>query len=332
VPKSTPANPTAAPDAGRACDATTATCPLKKAIQGRFTELVAKCGDAAHVQADGTNLAEGAATTFALKRVRDGAAAGSASGPMNGQSLRSLNWKPKRPADWKAGDEFEFDVSGDGQSAKSENKFKFHEYPAAGPETKTFNCTSGSFAWTGKFDIEFAADVITVTVKIKLLNRQGAKPAAASDPMPAVGAAVSDDDKASMKADIEGKLSAKVKLYRKDCGFADACSCAKPVKVVVDFVESGEHHEVNLFQGAGRANSANWTRTKTRDNSWAHETGHLLAWYDEYTGGAVGTTPRWKANEAANVMNVGLTVPAEYGWDFRDWWAGKSGEDWKAKN
>jgi hypothetical protein len=90
-----------------------------------------------------------------------------------------------------------------------------------------------------------------------------------------------------MKADIEGKLSRKINLYRKNCAFGDACACPKPIVVVVDFVESGQHHEVNLYQGPGRANAMNWTREKTRDNSWAHETGHLLDWYDEYAGGAV---------------------------------------------
>jgi len=57
----------------------------------------------------------------------------------------------------------------------------------------------------------------------------------------------------------------------------------------------------------------------------------LLGFYDEYTGGAVGAAPRWKPNEAANIMNVGLTEPPEYCWDFRDWFAGKTGESWKAK-
>lgn len=330
VPKQSPANPNAKPDAAAPCAAEATTCPLAKAIKGRFTELTAKCGDAAHVEADGTNLAEGAATTFAVKRVRDAAALTSVSGPMNAQSLRNLNWKPKRPANWAAGDEFAFDVSGDGQTAASENKFKFFEYPDAGPETKTFNCVSGAFAWTGKFDIKFAADQVTVTVKIKLINRLGAKPADGAA-MPAAGDPVTDADKTAMKTDVEGKLSGKVKLYRKDCGFGDACSCPKPIKIVVDFVESGAHHEVNLFQGAGRANASNWTRVKTRDNSWAHETGHLLGWYDEYAGGAVGTAPRWKPDEAAHIMKTGLTMPPEYAWDFRDWYKGKSGEDWKAK-
>ena len=158
-----------------------------------------------------------------------------------------------------------------------------------------------------------------MTVKVKLVNRLGAKPANSTDPLPAIGDPVTDADKASMKADIEGKLSNKVSLIRKNCQFGAACSCPKPIKIVVQFVESGEHHLVNLFQGSGRANSSNWTRVKTRANSWAHETRHLLAWFHEYTGGAVGTAPRWKANEPANVMNVGLTVPPEYAWDFRDW-------------
>jgi hypothetical protein len=330
VPKQTPANPSAAPDAGAPCAGTEAACPLQKKITGRFTEVTAKCGDPAHVEADGTNLAEGATTTFSPKCLRDSAALTAVSGPMNGQSVRNLDWKPKRPANWAKGDEFSFGVSGDGQSAQSENKFKFHEYPAVASETKTFNCVSGVFAWTGKFDILFADDVVTVTVKIKLVNRLGAKPAAGAA-LPAIGEAVTDADKASMKADVEGKLSSKVKLFRTNCAFAAACTCAKPIKIVVSFVEADAHHDVNLFQGAGRANASNWTRVKTRENSWAHETGHLLGWYDEYTDGAVGATPRWQANEPANVMNVGLTVPPEYGWDFRDWYTGKSGEDWTAK-
>jgi hypothetical protein len=99
--------------------------------------------------------------------------------------------------------------------------------------------------------------------------------------------------------------------------------------VQLDFVESGEHHVVNLFQGPGRANAANWTRVKTRDNSWAHETGHLLAWYDEYVGGAVGTSPRWTAPNDTAVMSSGLKVPFEYYWDFRDWLKGKTSQEWE---
>ena len=37
--------------------------------------------------------------------------------------------------------------------------------------------------------------------------------------------------------------------------------------VVVDFVESGQHHEVRLYQESGRANATNCAREKTRDNA-----------------------------------------------------------------
>ena len=182
--------------------------------------------------------------------------------------------------------------------------------------------------------IELKDGQITVTTKIKLINRQGAKPADGAA-LPAAGPAVSDADKQAMKADIEGKLSDQRLFHRAGCERGDGCDCPKgrgcckvQVRIVVDFVESGEHHVVNLFQGAGRANSGNWTRVKTRDNSYAHETGHLLGFYDEYAGGAVGSAPRWKV-QAGVIMASGLTVPAEYYWDFRDWLKSKcSGEAW----
>jgi hypothetical protein len=332
MPKSRPSSPSSGPNPSAPVGATVQPCPLAKSIAGRFTEAERKCGDAAHVEADGVQISEGASTTFSIARVRDGSALTSVSAPMRGQQVRNRSWGPKRPADYRAGDTFRLEVSADGASARGANQFRFFEYPSYAAETKTHACTSGVFGWTGKYAIAFASDLITVTVKIKLLNRQGSKPASASDPMPAIGAAVSDGDKAAMKADVEGKLSEKVKLYRTACAFAAGCTCAKPIKIDVQFVESGQHHDVNLFQGSGRANATNWTRVKTRDNSWAHETGHLLGWYDEYTGGAVGTAPRWQPNEPANVMNVGLTVPPEYGWDFRDWFAGKTGESWTARS
>lgn len=306
-------------------------CPVQKSISGRFKQAELKCGEAGHVEADGVNISEAASTSFAIKRVRGGTSIKSVSGPMNGQHVRDLAWEPQRHAGHQVGDEYTFDVSADGVSAPSSNKFKFKDFPDYGPETKTFACSSGIYGWTGKFDIKYSADKITVTVKIKLQNRLGGKPATEAAAKPAIGPAVSDEDKTTMKADIEGKLSEIASLYRKNCVFAEGCSCPKLIYIVVEFVESGEHHVVDLYTGAGRANSGSWCRIKTRDNTYAHEVGHLLAFYDEYTGGAVGSAPRWKPNEPANIMNVGLTFPAEYSWDFRDWFAAKTGEEWTAK-
>jgi hypothetical protein len=322
--------PNQGPKANTPCDSPVTPCNVQKSIVGKFTEISVKCGDPANVEADGVCIPEGAATSFNITRVRDGLSVDSVNAPMKGLKVRLANWKPKRSAGHLKNDAFIFEVSAGGKSAKSSNQFVFSEIPDQASETKTIACTSGVFGWTGKFDIKYLNDTVFVTIKIKLQNRSGPR-AAAGEANPAIGDPVTAEDKLAMRTDIEGKLSSKVKLIRTACGFGAACTCEKPIKIAVEFVESGEHHVVDLFQGSGRANANEWTRVKTRENSWAHETGHLLGFYDEYTGGAVGATPRWLANEPANVMNIGLTVPPNYGWDFRDWMTAKTGESWTAK-
>ncbi len=209
------------------------------------------------------------------------------------------------------------------------------KYPDIERDTNSFACSSGAFAWTGKFDILLKRGELEIRVKIKLVNRQGAKAATGTTPLPPIGPPLSPAEKATMKADIEGKLGGKWLFHRAHCKNGGGCGCPKnrgcckiPVKIVVEFVESGHHHEVNLFQGAGRANATNWTRVKTRENSYAHETGHLLGFYDEYAGGAVGKPPRWKVRPGV-IMSTGLAVPVEYYWDFRDWLKTRcQGEEW----
>lgn len=319
----------------REVDSSTEPCPLAKSITGRFTEEEVKCGSSAHLEADAVNIDDGQTVQFALRKLPDQSGIATETAPLAGSQVRGKEWISKKPSDLWPPDEVDFQVSADGVSADSENKLHFHNYANKALETKTINCASGVYGWTGKFDIKFEAGKVIVLVKIKLINRLGGKPAT-GDPMPAAGAAVTAADKLAMKTDIEGKLTNKWLVHRVDCQRDAACDCPSDrkcckfrVTVQVDFVESGEHHEVNLFQGAGRANASNWTRVKTRDNSYAHETGHLLAWYDEYSTGAVGTAPRWIANNAGAVMNTGLTVPETYYWDFRDWYAGKTGETWE---
>lgn len=315
-------------------------CPLqkKKAIRGSFEKTEAKCGDKVGLQATATNIADGTTVNFALRQLPGKQGLGTESSPLQGAAVSpaKLKWISKKTFDGWTKPQVDFEVSADGVSKDSDNKFSFFNYSDKASETKTIPCSSGVFGWTGKFDIEFKDGVVLVTVKIKLINRLGAKPANAGDPLPAAGDPVTAADKAAMKADVEGKLSQRWILHREQCQRLSACDCPKdrrcckfPVKVAVQFVESGEHHTVNLFQGAGRANASNWTRVKTRDNSWAHETGHLLGFYDEYVGGAVGAAPRWSAPNDTHVMSAGLVVPKEYYWDFRDWYKSKTGESWE---
>jgi len=310
-------------------------CPHRRSLTGRFALTEAKCGDEVGLEADGQNIADGTSASFALRSPPGGATFRTETAPLNSNQVRGLNWVSKKPTDDWPRPEVDFRVTAGGETADSENQFNFHRYANQASETKTIPCSSGVYGWTGKFDIAFTDGVVIVTIKIKLINRLGSKPASGGA-MPAAGPAVSDADKTSMRTDIEGKLSGKRVLHRDNCQRGAGCDCPNgrkcckfQVQVRVRFVESGQHHEVNLFQGSGQASARNWTRVKTRDNSWAHETGHLLAWYDEYATGAVGSAPRWQPVRAGAVMNTGLTVPAEYYWDFRDWHQSKSGEPWE---
>ena len=325
--------PSAKPDAPPPKKAPADPAKPTPTLKGKFKTSPVPCGDAVALQLDGTDLPPNSNAAVVVKAVDGDKALSNLNGPLSGQS-GALQWISKKPGSTWGKPEVYFSAEAGGAKAKSDNQLEFKKYADAASETKTFNCSSGVFGWTGKFDIEFKSGVLKVLTKVKLINRQGAKPATSSDPLPAAGPAVSDADKASMKADVEGKLSGKWTLHRKACKRTATCDCDAAygcckfkVKVVLDFVESGEHHTVNLFQGGGRANASNWTRVKTRDNSWAHETGHLLAFYDEYVGGAVGTAPRWTAPNAGAVMETGLKVPFEYYWDFRDWLKSKISED-----
>lgn len=309
----------------------------EKTLAGNFAEQKLHCGDEATLNAQSTNFSEGASAKFVVKYIQDDSEVGRVEAPIKGQAARA-RWTTKAPVDKWQIPTFRFDVSGEGLTSRGKNELTLLHYEKIAATTKTINCTSGIYGWKGAFDISMEDGVITVLTRIKLLNRNGAKPQAAKDKMPDVKDVVSDKDKADMKADIEGKLSGKHLFHREKCARKKDCDCPTgracckmTLRVVVEFVESGEHHRVDLFQGAGRANATQWTRVKTRANSWAHETGHLLGWYDEYATGAIGSAPRWQPERLDGVMNSGLTVPEEYYWDFRDWFAGKSREKWELK-
>jgi type VI secretion system secreted protein VgrG len=299
----------------------------KKSLTCRFGVSKAKCGDEVTLLASGKNLPDGEAS-FKLDAQPSGGAQGTIKGKYE-KSKGQARWVSRKP---KGAKEIACEASAGGKKAKAK-PLKMHAWADIRPDTKTIACASGRFAWTGKFEARLKDGTLVVTTRIKLLKRAGDKPDDTSRP-PAAGT-VDAATKTTMKADIEGKLSNKWFLHRTSCKRGagcdcpvDAACCKIPVKVQVEFVESGQHHEVNLWTGRGRANSSNFTLVKTRPNSWAHETGHLLGWYDEYSTGAVGRAPRWIANNPSAVMNVGLTVPATYYWDFRDWLKAKAGDAW----
>jgi outer membrane protein OmpA-like peptidoglycan-associated protein len=302
-------------------------------VSCKFSKDKVYCGDEVKITAETNGIAGGDSIQICVEKMSDKSNILFSQNSIS-QNKTSTDWISKKTGPAWNGPEVSAAAASSSMKLYSTVNLAFKSYGPYTKSTKTLNCASGIYGWTGKFDIEVKNRRIYVNIKIKLINRLGQKPAAGAA-LPPVGPAVSAADKTSMKNDIESKLSGKRRMHRHLCKRGAACDCDPsnkcckiPVTVDVNFVESGEHHTVNLFQGNAQANATNWTRVKTRANSWAHETGHLLGWYDEYVGGAVGSAPRWKAPNNTAVMSSGLKVPKEYYWDFRDFIKNKSGEAW----
>jgi hypothetical protein len=85
-------------------------------------------------------------------------------------------------------------------------------------------------------------------------------------------------------------------------------------------------NEVNLWPGSGRADSSNWDRIESRPGkSWAHEVGHLMGFYDEYSSGATGAAP-WRPDVPSSIMGDGTTIFDYHIEEFRAWYSGRAGE------
>jgi hypothetical protein len=247
--------------------------------------------------------------------------------------VRGLQWVSQRPAT-SSRPEVDFRVSAAGIAGDSDNRLSFHNYSNQASETRTARMSSGRFGWDKRYDIYFRDGWIIATVKVKIQNMLGPRPNPdAGEAEPAVGSPLTTREKDQYTREIVGYLSNKFLFHRHNCRRGNGCNCPNDrkccklrVQVRVRFVESGEHHVVRLYTGAGRANSAEWFRTKTRPTTYAHETGHLLGWYDEYAGGATGAAP-WHVH-ANVVMSSGTGMEPYYYQDFKDWWAAKANEPW----
>ena len=100
----------------------------------------------------------------------------------------------------------------------------------------------------------------------------------------------------------------KFKFQRKDLkGTARGC-CEWPIDVKVNWSNAAGDKEVYIIwaQEAERSNARDWYLTYPNDGVAGHECGHLLAAYDEYSGGAIH--PKTKLVENNSIMGNNLTT------------------------
>jgi hypothetical protein len=89
---------------------------------------------------------------------------------------------------------------------------------------------------------------------------------------------------------------------------------------------------VNYWSGADRANSSNWFEGDLSAEPWvmAHETGHLMGFYDEYQpDGATGAAP-WQPSNSSGLMGSGTELETYYFNEYATWLGGSSriNEQW----
>ncbi|MCC6785191.1 MAG: hypothetical protein IT457_20240 [Planctomycetes bacterium] len=99
----------------------------------------------------------------------------------------------------------------------------------------------------------------------------------------------------------------KFRLHRTDCGSKAANCCTWDIDVKVDWSDAAGDKLVYAVWSSEweRSDASDWYLSEDRLGVAAHECGHLLGAYDEYTGGAID--PASKKIEDDSIMGQNLT-------------------------
>jgi hypothetical protein len=149
------------------------------------------------------------------------------------------------------------------------------------------------------------------------------------------------------RRDIHAVWSMRFKLHRVDCKRGQSCDCSTcggcsfPVRIVCEW-GAGHGQAINVFPGAWDRNTSdapwdtdNWWESASTaiqgDDVRAHEFGHLLGLYDEYSSGAVdpAATPAAGPNppridNTTSIMGYGHTALAYHFEEFKVWFEQKA--------
>ncbi len=119
-----------------------------------------------------------------------------------------------------------------------------------------------------------------------------------------------EQKKAAWLANIHQVWDDKFYLHHKECKSSSDSCCSWRVRVKVEWNASAVASDKEIFaisaQEWERSNAKDWYLTEERIGVAAHECGHLLGAYDEYTGGAVDLTTN--KIEDASIMGADLSV------------------------
>jgi hypothetical protein len=123
------------------------------------------------------------------------------------------------------------------------------------------------FGWRAAYRIESQNCNLLISVKIRLIP----------------DSSISDADltacELTWKTDIESRWSNQYIIKTNE----NVCNCEEySVLFEVHFVDSNEHHTVNIHAGTDGTDMGNWYINGGCDNAAAHEYGHMIGLKDEY--------------------------------------------------
>lgn len=120
-------------------------------------------------------------------------------------------------------------------------------------------------SWRAAFDVELQADQVLMTLRLRLIPGSG------------VTRPQLERWQASWETEVETRWSDHFGLLVQDI--------ARPIKLDVRFEQLSPHHTVAVKQEAATAiDQLHWSRWSS-EVVVAHEIGHMLGAYDEYSGG-----------------------------------------------
>lgn|GEM_PF-1935256 len=338
-------------------------CGPRRIIHARWRTTPVKCGDNAEMLATTENIPAETSATFTVKKISDGSTIATENSRTQASSVQAF-WISQKPSDSWNGAEINFTVVAGGERADSEDpQLEFHHYSDIAEESYDQNYSAPvpnssppvNYGWERRVDVELDDRVLIIHVPIKVTKRQGNRPKrrknesyadyhtrCAAEPLEGTGN-LSAEEKASLKNAIERIYRQKMALHRTGCARhsqPDGCSCRTArkcckieIRVDVQFYDrtgTEDATNVNYWSGSGRADSGNWfSSDNPRDTKvFAHEVGHLLGFYDEYTpDGAWGPSP-WTHNNPGSLMKNGTRLETYYFQVYADWLRSETGEQW----
>jgi hypothetical protein len=295
----------------------TATITMTYAMSCQWVDTSAYCGDTVSLTVDVTPAPADGPVTVAILHPSTGATVDTLNGTMTGGHAR-VSWILKsQTANWRTDQiRFKATVPGVGtQTSSNEVTFKARATTSWILRNVNRGTSVGDGDVCENADARLEDSQVHYSIKAKLDGT--------------FTAAQQTDAKSRIETIWNNGFSAR-KFHRKGCGRGRTCNCAfdcckAGYRLDFNFVDSGEHFTLKIHPSSSDIHS--YTNCAGMDwadppiavtTSYAHEVGHKLGQFDEYTGGGTDPSGVQPTNPAANdlMKTAGDTtlLPVHYRW------------------